>query len=173
MGCNIRIRINLLEALEDFGFDISQMILQRQVAVGIKKCIAGMIVPAMKFLEPAMGQRWNFGGVSAGIKTIRRRWVQRFQDGAHHHLIGGGHGALHFIIDNAFIRQLIGGRVVTLPLFFYLQAVALLLKTEAFQAREKRGVQVNPHQVVEIIFILGRKRIHGPIRGRKGIHKCA
>ncbi len=50
LGRDICIRVNLFEFREHLGFDKSQMIFQRQVAVSIEKGIAGVIVLPVKFL---------------------------------------------------------------------------------------------------------------------------
>jgi hypothetical protein len=55
LGINNRSGINPLEFCQDLGIYKNQMIFQGQIAVGVEKSIAGMIMLAVKLLQRLIG----------------------------------------------------------------------------------------------------------------------
>ena len=52
-----------------------------------------------------------------------------------------------------------------------LETPSLLLEIQSIQIWAKAGIKVNVQQVVVVLLILGRKRIHRVVIRRHGIHK--
>ncbi len=78
LGRDIGIRVNLFELPEHLGFDKSQMVFERQVAVGIEKGVAGVIVLPVKFFELFIGEGWNLSRLASRIKLIGGWGIERF-----------------------------------------------------------------------------------------------
>ena len=85
---------------------------------------------------------------------LRRKKESKRQKGEVTH-----HDPLHFIVDNAFEQQ----RGLWIRGVLVLQAPTFLPEVQIPQVWEEHGVEVDGEKVREILPVLSRKGIHGPV----------
>ena len=102
-------------------------------------------------------QRTDRIWIAAGNKAVRRIREQRARHGVDQQLIRIRERALHLIQHHAGARQ---------HAVLQLIMPALLLKDLLLfvNAREKDGVEVDAHEVEEVLIVAARDRVAGPVR---------
>ena len=167
---DIGLWIDGVEVSHDTVCDDRQVVFEGQVAVGVEIGVAGMVMALVKGDQLGMGQSRNRRRITARIVAVGCVGIHGVEQRAAHHLIGRRHGAFHFVVHHTFVYKAVAAGI---RVRFELQAVTLLLETQPINGREKRGVQIDLHQVVVVLGVLGGEGIHGPVGGRKGVHEGA
>ena len=132
-------RVDGVIATQDFLLDKGQVILQRKTAIGVKERIAGVVVALVELPEGLQGQFRYGPGVPTRVMAIGGIRVEGVQQRTGQNLVGGGHGAFHFVEDDAFINEAFASLVIGLVF----EAMTFLAEAGRFQAGEEDGVQVD------------------------------
>ena len=112
-----------------------------------------------------VGQVRDVRRVAAGIVCVGRVRIQRRKDRLLQHVVRRGQRALHLVVDDAVDGQVAG--IVKLPV------PALLLEdlAVAVDVRMKDRVQVDVHQVLEVLQVAARDRVHRLVRVRHRVEE--
>ena len=136
------------------------------VAVEIDIAVGRMIVTPVEVQIGLVGQIRDAGRVPAGFIRVGRVRVERSVDLPAEDILRGGERAFHLIVNDAVHSDLtIGIPGLIMP--------ALLAENVLFliNIRIKNSVQVDVHQVLEILVVAARHGIDGLVRISHGIEE--
>ena len=142
------------------------MLFEGQVAVGEEPAVARVVIRLVERPQLFPGQLGNLQGFTTGVLAVA---VGREQGGIEAPTEQGGgvgHGAFHFVEDDTPDRQT--GQVIRVG---ELEPVAFLQEVLFAQQGEEGGVEVDPHQVVEVLAVHAGDRVKGPVSRRQRIHE--
>ena len=125
-----------------------------------------MVICPVKIQIGFVCQIRNALWISAGINAIGRIRKKRSHNLSFHHIIRRGISSLHLIVDDSVINELI-------HLIFQLIAPAFLPENQLISVdiRMKYRIQIDIHQIAEILVIAACHRIHGLVRVCHGVQK--
>ncbi len=149
-----------------FLVDKVQVGIHITVSIQINVTVGGMIVFFMECFKPLLGQIRDKVGISAGFIGIRGIRIQGFLNFCKKNLLRRGISSFHFIIYNAFVSK---------RLILILQFVMPALLHHGFRLGMETGiknsVQIDVHQIGEILIIAAGNGIYGFIRIGDGIQE--
>ena len=139
------------------------------IHVPIKKNVAvgRMIVSLMKGSKRRLCQIRDIIGISARFDAISRIRKQVFHDMPFQKRVRRRKHTFHFIVHNAAIGQR-SFRTVHFIMPSFLHQYLVIVQ----HIREKDGIQIYVHEIMEIFGIAAGHRIHSLIRECHGIEKC-
>ena len=141
-----------------------QLLLHIHVSIEIDKAVGRMIVLSVEIQKFLIAEIRNIYRISAGLTAIGGMRIQRVHDLPLKHIIRRRKCSLHLIVDH------------TVDLQFFLVTFQLImpafLPENGFvfiNIRVKYGIQIDMHQVMEILVIAACHRVYGLIRISHGI----
>ena len=119
----------------------------------------------MEIEELLIGEIGNVLGIAAGFHTVGRMRIQRSRNLSPQNAVRVGERSLHLIVNDTVIDQLV--------LIVQLVMPALLTENRLVLVgvRIENSVQINVHQVLEILVITARNRIYGLVGIGHGIQE--
>ena len=137
-----------------------------QVAVQDDVGVVGTVVAPMVLEESLVSERRDGCRRAAGLEAVGRVREQRRRESVVEHGIRLGERALHLVVHHAVHHK---ARIFPLP--FQLAVPALLLEDDGapVDVGMEDRVQVDVHEVDEILLVGGRHRVHGLVREGHGV----
>ena len=156
-----------LEACQRARLETLVQLGHREVAVAHEHRVARVIVRAVELAQPLVAQVRDVLRIAARVvvvggvreQVLRQRLPQRARDRAHR--------ALHLVVHHALELQR-RGRVRRCR---ELEAVAFLRKIVGIEAREEHRVEVDVEQVEEVLAVLAREGVGGPVAAGERVHE--
>ena len=163
---DLRRYFNGIKGRKIFPVQIFQTLLHIYISVDVDIAVRRMIIGSVEIQKFFIGELRNAGGISAGLDTIGGIREKRIEDLPLQDILRRRKCTFHLIVYNTIVDQL---------LFRTLQLVMpALLKEDLFpfvNIRIKDRIQINIHQILEILIVAAGNGIHGLIRIRHGIQK--
>ena len=126
--------------------------------------VRGVVVRFVERLEGLVGELGDDFGVAAGIEAVGHVREQGLLGVLGQHGVGRGVHALHLVVDHSLVAERAFGAVG-------LDVPAFLLEAFFVDAGEEHGVEVDVHEVVEVLKIGAGDRIAGLVREGEGVQK--
>ena len=120
----------------------------------------------MELLEFFLSQLRNSVRIAAGFKAVAVIREQRLQRFVFQISVRRRIHALHFVINNAVVAQLAVEAVQIIMPALLTQGVFVLV-----EGRIEHSVQIDVHQVMEILIVAAGNWIHGLIREGHSVQK--
>ena len=144
--------------------DKGQLLRHIHVTIEIDIAVGGMIELPVKIQKLFVRQLRDHLRIASGLTAIGGMRIQRVHDLPLQHIIRRRKCSLHLIVDHAVDLQLF---LVTFELI-----MPAFLPENGFvfiNIRVKYGIQIDMHQVLEILVITACHRVYGLIRIGHGI----
>ena len=145
------------------------------VAVGQYLAVAWMVVLLMIVPELIIRQVCHLRRVATAVVQC---WDDAFLEADVVEVHGIAHLALHLVVDNTLEDQIILAALVLLARAFRLgkrvlgtDAPAFLYEIRVFEEGVQGRIQIDAHQITEILGVCGSKRVHGVVGGGEGVHE--
>ena len=138
-----------------------------EVAVGAEAGVRRMVVPAVELAQRFDRELGDLLGVAAAVVVVGRGGIQLGGQRVPEARAGRAERAPHLVVDHALVDQLALGVAGHREL----QAMALLREVERTQMGEEHGVEIDLQQVVEVLVVLAREHIGGPVAAGEGVHE--
>ena len=126
-----------------------------------------MIVFPVKIKELFVGKIRNRFRVASGLIGIRGIREQRIQDHPIQHPFRRGESTLHLIVNHAVVCKPVIRRIQLIAPSFLAEYLFVLV-----DIRIENGVHIYVHQVLKILIIAARHRVHRLIRVSHSVQKC-
>ena len=125
-----------------------------------------MVEPTVEIEKGFIRKARDLVRIAAALLAVDGLGIEAGEDGVGHLGIGAGEGAAHFVVDDAAVGQ----RILW---FFDVEMPALLQEDllAVVDRRMKNGVEVDVHEVVEILVVLAGHRIDGLIGEGHGVEE--
>ena len=146
--------------------DEFQFLCHVHISVQVNIAVGRMIIRSVEIKEFFITKVRNILRSSAGFTSISDIREQRVHDLTLQNIIRRRKSSLHFVINNTIIGQ---------RAFWFFQMIIPAFLTEDFffliNVRIKNCIQINMHQILEILIITACHRITGLVRISHGIQK--
>ena len=166
LGRDLRVHRMRLEFRQIFFVNETERLTDFHIAVQIEIAVRRMIETAVKFRKFSEGERRDDFRIAARLHAVCRIREERGHRQIFHDSLRLGQRALHFIIDDAIVRERrFAALQLVMPAFLH-------QNLRIFQTfRIKNGIQIHVHQIFEIFFVAARDGIHRLVRPRHRIQK--
>ena len=155
-----------MELAQVFPIDEGQGLVDIHIAVEEEVTVRRMIIFGVEGSKGFLCQAGDIIGIAARFDAIRRIREEGIHDVPFHLRIRRRKDAFHFVINDTAISQLTIGRIEMI--------VPAFLHEDLFifdHVREKDGIQIDIHEVLEIGSVAAGYGIHGLVRERHGIEE--
>ena len=161
-----RIHLGAVVVAQIFAVDVFEEMGDVAVAVDEDIAVGRMVESAVEIEKSFIRKARDLVRIAAALLAVDGLGIEAGEDGVGHLGIGAGEGAAHFIVDDAAIGQ----RILW---FFDVEMPALLQEDllAVVDRRMKNGVEVDVHEVVEILVILAGHRIDRLIGEGHGVEE--
>ena len=150
-----------------FTVEVFQSLFKVHLTVQIDVGIGRVVISSVKIQELLIGQIRNALGISARIHAVGGIRKQGIHDLSLQHIIRRGIGPLHLIVDDAVDHDRII-RVLDLITPAFLAEDHLI----SVDVRVEHRIQIDVHQIPEVLVVAACHREHGLVRIGHGIEKC-
>ena len=146
--------------------EIAQLLIDIHIAIEVDIAVRRVIIPRVEVREHLLRELRNRRRIAAGLIVVRRIGIECGHNLAFEQVIRRRERALHLIVDNAAI----GERCLRAFDFIVPALLHEHLRILAHRGIEYR-VEVDIHEILEILVVAARDRIHRLVRIRHRIEE--
>ena len=148
--------------------DELELVAKRDVAVQHDPGVGHVVVARVGVEVVLVGERRNHVGVAARLEAVGVVGEKRLVETRERDLVGIGHGPAHLVEHHA-----VGHEPTRLALALHLVMPALLLEDGSLGVKlgEEHGVEVDAHEVQQVLLVGARNRVHRLVREGQGVQE--
>ena len=162
-----RAAVGLGQGRQVLAVEEAQEALGVQVAVERDVAVVGPVVAVVAVQVRLVGERGDGRWRAARLEAVGGVGEQRGRKRVVEHRLRVGQRALHLVVHHAVVHQLVrrARRQLKVPAFL-LEHRALVV-----DGRLEHRVQVHLHEILEVLGVGGRHRVHGLVGERHGVQE--
>jgi len=142
------------------------MLREVKIAISEELGVRRVIVLLLEVDQLFVLQRSDKLRLTSRVESVLRLLEEVLVEAVHKSVIGIGHGAFHFVVDNTLVGEA-GAGVFGV---FEFQTVTFLAEVEIVQIWAECHIRVDREQVAEVLGVLRREWVHSEIGARPRIH---
>ena len=156
-----------VEVREICFVEVAQLLIDIHIAIEVDIAVRRVIISRVEVREHLLRELRNRRRVAAGLIVVRRIGIECGHDLALEQIVRRGKRALHLVVDDAAVSE----RCLRALDFIVPALLHEHLRVLAHRGIEYR-VEIDIHEILEILIVAARDRIHRLVRVRHRIEEC-